>query len=108
MCFCLRSIVETPLNIKVPILPVKVKGKTVFPIGKWRATYFSCAAEVKAAMKLGYKFQVIQAYSYSKYNLFDSYIDHFYDKKKNSTGANRFIAKMHLNQLYGYFGRKLD
>jgi hypothetical protein len=28
--------------------------------------------------------------------------------KKNSTGAERFIAKLHLNTLYGMFGRKLD
>jgi hypothetical protein len=26
----------------------------------------------------------------------------------NATGPLRFIAKMHLNQLYGYFGRKLE
>jgi hypothetical protein len=25
-----------------------------------------------------------------------------------ATGSKRFIAKMHLNQLYGYFGRSLD
>jgi hypothetical protein len=28
--------------------------------------------------------------------------------KRNSVGAERFIAKMLLNQLYGIFGRKLD
>jgi DNA polymerase type B, organellar and viral len=26
----------------------------------------------------------------------------------NAKGSERFIAKMHLNQLYGYFGRSLD
>jgi hypothetical protein len=29
-------------------------------------------------------------------------------KKRNSVGPKRFIAKMHLNQLYGIFGRKHD
>jgi hypothetical protein len=29
-------------------------------------------------------------------------------KKKESVGATRFVAKMHLNQLYEYFGRRLD
>jgi hypothetical protein len=29
-------------------------------------------------------------------------------KKKNSQGATKFIAKMHLNQLYGIFGRKKE
>jgi hypothetical protein len=28
--------------------------------------------------------------------------------KKNAIGSLRFIAKMHLNQLYGYFGRSLE
>jgi hypothetical protein len=35
-------------------------------------------------------------------------VDHFYLQKKNSKGSQRFIAKMHLNQLYGYFGRSLE
>lgn len=29
-------------------------------------------------------------------------------KNKYASGSTRFIAKMHLNQLYGYFGRKQD
>ena len=32
----------------------------------------------------------------------------FLKRKKFSSGATRFIAKMHLNQLYGYFGRRQD
>nr|YP_009517240.1 DNA polymerase [Myochromella boudieri]AYE93154.1 DNA polymerase [Myochromella boudieri] len=35
-------------------------------------------------------------------------MDHFYNLKKISSGGTRFIAKMHLNQLYGIFGRKKD
>ena len=98
--------VETPDNIKIPILPFKYKGKTIFPIGKWRATYFS--EEIKAAIKLGYKIELLKGYEYSKCDLFNDYINHFYEIKKNSVGSERFIAKMHLNQLYGYFGRKQD
>lgn len=41
-------------------------------------------------------------------DLFSKYVEHFFDKKKNSIGPTRFISKMHLNQLYGYFGRKLE
>ena len=50
----------------------------------------------------------MKLYSFSKANLFQDYIDHFYNKKKMSIGAERFIAKLHLNTLYGTFGRKLD
>jgi hypothetical protein len=35
-------------------------------------------------------------------------VDYFYNKKKTSKGASRFIDKMLLNQLYGIFGRKQD
>jgi hypothetical protein len=59
-------------------------------------------------MEHGYKFKVLKAFEYSQSYLFNEYVDHFYNIKKNSIGPQRFIAKMHLNQLYGYFGRKLD
>lgn len=102
----IECIVTSPKNMKRPILPIKHNGKTIFPLGTWRSVYFS--EEIKACMKYGYKFEFIQGYEYSKCELFHSYIFHFYNIKKTSTGPQRFIAKMHLNQLYGYFGRKLD
>lgn len=45
-------------------------------------------------------------YNFSKVNIFNKYISHFYNIKKFAIGPLRFIAKMHLNQLYGYFGRR--
>jgi hypothetical protein len=57
---------------------------------------------------LGYKINILKGYEFSQIDLFSKYIEHFYDIKQNSSGSERFIAKMHLNQLYGYFGRKLD
>lgn len=56
----------------------------------------------------GYKVELIKVYHFSKSYLFNKYINYFYDIKINSTGAMRFIAKMHLNQVYGYFGRRLN
>lgn len=82
------------------------KGKTIFPTGKWIGTYFS--EELKAVKPYGYTFKFLEGYEFSKVDLFSEYVDHFYDKKKNSIGSERFIAKMHLNQLYGIFGRKHD
>lgn len=41
--------------------------------------------------------------------MFKEYVEHFYKKKKYAKSpAEKLIAKMHLNQLYGYFGRKQD
>ena len=63
---------------------------------------------MKAVQKLGYKLTLIKGYEFSKIDLFSKYIDHFFSKNKYAAGAIRFIAKLHLNQLYGYFGRKQD
>jgi hypothetical protein len=49
---------------------------------------------------------LIKVYNFSKADIFTNYIKYFYNIKKFATGALRLIAKMHLNQLYGYFGRR--
>lgn len=102
----IECIVTTPKDLKIGILPVRDEGKTIFPLGTWKGTYFS--EEIKECMKYGYEFKFIKGYEYSKYYLFNDYINHFYNIKKNSIGNERFIAKLNLNTLYGYFGRKLD
>jgi hypothetical protein len=56
----------------------------------------------------GYTFKFIEGYEFSKIDLFTDYVNDFYFKKKNSIGPERFISKMHLNQLYGIFGRRHD
>ena len=51
---------------------------------------------------LGYKFEILEAVEFSRYKLFDSFIEHFYEIKRNAKGVAKFIAKLHLNTLYGY------
>lgn len=96
--------VEAP-NIAKPMLPVRIKGKTLFPTGNWKGVYFS--EELKAMLPLGYKFKLGKAYEFTKEILFKDYVDYFYNIKKTATGPKRFIAKMMLNNLYGIFGRAL-
>lgn len=103
--FALAEVI-CPDNIINPLLPVSYNGKTIFPKGKWVATYFS--EELKAAEKYGYKIKLISGYSFTKVKLFNDYINYFYDIKKTSVGSTKFIAKLHLNTLYGCFGRKQD
>jgi hypothetical protein len=98
--------IHCPSTMLRPVLPYKYEGKTIYPTGYWIGIYFS--EELKAVEKLGYKITLIKGYEFSKIDLFSKYIDHFFEKKKFSSGATRFIAKMHLNQLYGYFGRRQD
>lgn len=59
-------------------------------------------------MKLGYKFTFYEGYEFDTYPLFDSYVYDFYNEKKVATGAKKFIAKLHLNSLYGIMGRKQE
>lgn len=103
--FC-EAEITSPDNIINPLLPYKFNDKTIYPKGKWKATYFS--EELKAVEKYGYKIKLISGYSFTRAKLFTDYINYFYDIKKNSTGSTKFIAKLHLNTLYGYFGRKQD
>jgi hypothetical protein len=63
---------------------------------------------LKAVLGQGYNFKYLEGYEFNKLDLFTEHVNHFYAKKKNSKGGERFIAKMHLNQLYGIFGRKHD
>lgn len=100
--------IKVSKDIVIPLLPYKdpKSDKTIFPTGEWTGVYFS--EELKAVVKHGYEVTLIKGYEFSKINLFNDYINHFYDKKATSTGAERFISKMHLNQLYGVFGRKQE
>lgn len=56
-------------DIKVPVLPFKFNGKTIFPTGRWIGSYFS--EELKAVLSLGYKFKFIEGYEFSKIDLFN-------------------------------------
>ena len=60
----LKVEVTCPKDIKVPVLPCKFNGKTIFPTGTWIGNYFS--EELKAVLSLGYKFKFIEAYEFNK------------------------------------------
>lgn len=96
--------ITTPNDLTIPLLPFKVFNETLHPLGSWIGIYFT--EELKEIVKHGYKVELIKVYNFSKANIFTSYIDYFYNIKNFATGASRLIAKMHLNQLYGYFGRR--
>jgi hypothetical protein len=61
---------------------------------------------LKAVAKLGYQITLIKGYEFTKTDLFSNYVNHFYEIKKHSSGVERNMAKLQLNNLYGYFGRK--
>jgi hypothetical protein len=102
--FCLVKVIA-PKDLKTPILPFRdEQGKTLFPVGEWVGVYFS--EEIKEARKFGYKFTIYQSYIFEKGDIFSDFVNKLYEKKSNSIGAERQIAKLLLNSLYGRMGLK--
>lgn len=96
--------VSLPAHVERPLLPVKHDGKTIFPTGTWTATYFS--EELKAAKELipQYEYKFIKGYSFTATtDLFSGYVNDLYTVKQRASGAERWIAKLLLNNLYGSF-----
>lgn len=100
--------VYCPKSVKVPVLPWRdpVKGRIQCPYGLFTGYYFS--EELKAVKSIGYKITPLLGYEFSQKLLFNNYVEHFYEKKSKTNGSERFITKLLLNGLYGYFGRKID
>jgi len=96
--------IDCPTNMKRPVLPFHKDGKTIYPVGTWKGVYFS--EELKAVAKLGYKITLIKGYEFTRIDLFSKFINTFFEMKRVSQGAEKAIAKLLLNNLYGYFGRK--
>ena len=100
-----------PDTVKIPLLPLKVSGKTIYPRGSWRWTYFS--EELKEVIKHGYIVTPVigtEALAMKGAYIFKEYIDAFYAIKATAgkDSPERWIAKMHLNSLYGIFGRATE
>lgn len=100
--------IETPLNIKIPLLQVRTPTengyRTIAPIGNWTGHYFS--DELYNESKYGYKFKVKRGYLFEKGDIFSEYVDYFYNLKKQSSkgSPNYIISKLLLNSLYGRLG----
>ena len=96
---------------KYELLPLR-KDRLYYPANGsiWTGIYFS--EELKAAVNYGYEVKLIEGYHFSKYRPFDKYIEMFYNLKLEAERAGdktlRSIAKLHLNSLYGFFGKSLQ
>lgn len=95
-------------NIKAPLLLNRFKsngiGKTIAPVGSWQGFYTSI--EILRALEMGYKFKYIRGVYFNSKIIFDKYVDHYYEmkkqSKKNSSGYT--ISKLMLNSVYGRLG----
>ena len=92
----------------LPPLPFRLpaQGGLYFPTGTWRAWF--ALPELLYAQTLGVDVDVRQAHTYSSGFPFRSYVEEWFDLKRNSTGARREFAKKMLNGSYGKFAEKPD
>ena len=97
-----------PDDILHPILQTHVNthgGKrTMAPIGQWEDMLFS--EEMKNAIKLGYKIEVLWGYTFEKENIFKEYVDFLWNLRSEYSSSHplNYIAKILMNSLYGRFG----
>lgn len=102
--FCYAKI-ETPEDMYYPILPTKINGKLLFPLGKFEGWYFS--EELKYAKEQGYKIELIKSYIFDKNFIFDKYVNDFYAIKSSKDLGKKTIGKLFLNSLYGKFAQDI-
>ena len=92
----------------LPLLPYRIKSGLLMPNGVFNGWYFS--EELKFAYENGYQIHIIKGYKFNKsYNVFDSYVNEFYQLKRNTSDpVERSIAKSLLNNLLGRFGLNIE
>lgn len=95
----------TAPKIHIPVLPVRLDGKLIFPYGTWTGTYAS--PELRLAIELGYDVKINSGFSFIESNyIFKDYVDYWYKIKSTSSGSKKAVAKLMLNSLYGKFGQQ--
>jgi len=104
--FCAVS--EVIVDTNLPIYPVRVSGKLIFPTGQFK-TYL-CSRGLQSALKRHHILSIENMAVYQKAPLFDSYVAFFYALKERQTQEGNEImirlSKLFLNSLYGKFGQK--
>lgn len=105
--FCI--IAKVLIDTKKPIIPTRINGKVVFPVGKFNAVL--ATPELKLALKENAVKKVLSIAIYQKEKIFTEYVDFFYNQrlkaKEDNNEAYILFFKLLLNSLYGKFGQRL-
>jgi hypothetical protein len=99
--------VEAPLDMVFPLLPVRIEGKLVFPVGRWKAIY--TVLELRAARDAGYNIRPIEGYvTHESVQPFREYVETLYALRRQAKLDNDMVKstvyKLMMNSLYGKFG----
>jgi hypothetical protein len=99
---------EVWLDTPEPAYGVKMNGKLVFPIGRFRAVL--CGEEVRYALEHGHVRKVGRFVIYRPSSPFRHYVNYFWQLRQEAKArGNRILdrnAKLMLNALYGKFGER--
>jgi hypothetical protein len=113
LCSGVHVLANCNLTLREPAIAIK-RDKLLFPIGKITQTLTD--PEIHYLLEhpeVGHIDSVNHWVSYEKASLFRQYVDYFYSIKQNAENeAQKTMAKMFLNSLYGKFAQhsfeKLD
>nr|YP_010470457.1 hypothetical protein N4M07_mgp007 [Inonotus hispidus]UVF37945.1 hypothetical protein [Inonotus hispidus] len=96
--------VIAPDDIKHPILPIHQEGKAIYPTGNWIGWYTSF--EIDNAMKVGYKFEILEGFIFEVDDLFSKFVTDLYNLRLQYPKSHpmNYILKILMNSLYGRFG----
>jgi uncharacterized protein YprB with RNaseH-like and TPR domain len=96
--------VNAPNEIKHPLLPFKISGRSVYPTGNWSGWYNNL--ELNNAKKVGYIFEFLEGFVFKTNDLFSDFVNDLYKIKENTPKSDPMylISKLILNSLYGKFG----
>lgn len=103
---CAEVVIYHP-KTKIGLIPYRHNGKLIFPYGLIEGTYnFN---ELRFAVSQGCVLKQVKKVTYSKvklFNFFTPFVEHFYNLKNTSKGAEKLFYKFILNSLYGKFGER--
>ena len=103
---CCKAIV----NVDIPFsyIPLRYDKKIIFPIGRFET--FMTTPEIIKALDDGIIESFLEVSFYEKVNIFESYVNFFFNKKQEAKQNNdiekQMLYKLFLNSLYGKFGQK--
>ena len=101
-------VAEVTVETSVPLYPVRMNKKLVFPIGKFKA--FMCSHSLFEAIERDDLVEVHRLAVYDKAHIFDQYVDYFHSLRNEYKDAGNKVfdryCKYFLNSFYGKFGQK--
>ncbi len=101
-------IAKVLVELKVPMVGVKMDGKLMFPIGTFEAVLTS--PEIEGLLDRpdrGRILEVREAIFYEGMDIFSDYVDYFYSKRKMTDDeALKQFYKIFLNSLYGKLAQR--